>query len=117
MTAVTDLLTLVTLVCTTVLAVSAVLGLAYRYTLRPRLERITAAMGAVEYHLIPNGSELAEAHPEDRDLPLRVLTLRMARRQREMIHSIDDHNVGGSTWRRSHENEHLKRDPTWPMTP
>ena len=116
MTALTALLALIFPDSPVAIAWIALGGAVYYWALRPRLQRLEKSLRAVEYHLAPNGDKDVEAHPDDRDAPMRVILARVARRQREVIKDIQAHTAGGSAWRQGHEIEHLKRDPEWPVT-
>lgn len=100
--------------------VSLIGGVAYRLTLIPRLEAIDRKVDAVDakaqqaLHAIePNGHE-DEAHPDDRGVPLRTLTLRVAREQRVARDKLEAETVIGKRWHRAHELEHTRRDASWP---
>lgn len=67
----------------------ALVGAFYGVTIRPRLERVSQELRAVRFHLEPNGHE-DEAHIDDRNLPVRTLLMRVARRQRESDGLIAD---------------------------
>lgn len=107
-----------------ILAISACVslfgGIAYRLTLLPRLESIDRKVDAVDakaqaaLHAIePNGHE-DEAHPDDRGVPLRTITLRVAREQRDVRDKLEAETAIGKRWHRTHELEHTRRDSTWP---
>lgn len=92
-----------------ILGVSGVMGLAYRFTLQRRLDRIERATSLSLEHLEPNGHE-EEAHPDDRDLPVRRLLHRLAREQRATTARLES----GAEWMRGHHLEHVRHDPAWP---
>lgn len=100
---------LITGICGVIIGVSGVMGLAYRLTLKPRIERIEDATSLALEHLAPNGHE-DEAHPDDRGLPLRRLVHRLAREQRKTTDRLSE----GAGWMHDHHLEHVRRDPEWP---
>lgn len=102
-------LELITAVCSVILGVSGVMGLAYAMTLKPRIERIETATSLSLEHLAPNGHE-DEAHPDDRGLPLRRLVHRLAREQRRTSDRLTD----GAGWMQEHHLKHVRHDPEWP---
>jgi hypothetical protein len=100
---------LIAAACSAALGIAAVMGLAYRLTIMPRLNRIEEGTKLALYHLVPNGHE-DEAHPDDRDLPVRRLLHRLAREQRGTNERLGE----GATWMRGHDLEHVRHDPSWP---
>ena len=104
-----ELAMIVSLISGAVLAFAGVLSLFYRWTLRARLCRLETVLTLVEFHLEPNGYE-NEAHPDDRDQPVRKLLLRSARRGREIAADLDLLKTRTA----EHETQHIRHDPNWP---
>lgn len=102
-------LELIAAVCSVVLGVAGVMGLAYTLTLKPRIDRIETATSLALEHLAPNGHE-DEAHPDDRNLPVRRLLHRLARDQRATAERLAE----GSEWMRDHHLQHVRHDSSWP---
>jgi len=91
----------ITILISATIAVSGAVGLIYRYTLRPRIEALTKALAAVQYHLEPNGHE-AEGDPADEGLPLRTIAMRNGRRMLD----IDKRLAVTCDWIKQHKVDH-----------